>query len=145
MRSINRFVQVVLAGLGIALSVAAYAGNAFGTVTSVTAELSASGGAFFVYLSVSDSSAPTSATQTNVFVLNPTTDIGKAQVAIVLVAKAAGTPVDIVGNNTFNITGSAEDILYVKNRRGKQGDGIMLSGTPLQCGAIPGDPTNELV
>jgi len=69
MRSINRFVQVALAGLGTALSVAANAGNAFGTITSVTAELSTSGGAFFVYLSVSDSSAPTCATQTSAFVL----------------------------------------------------------------------------
>lgn len=115
MKSINRFVQVALAGLGSALSVTANAGNAFGTITSATAELSATGGAFFVYLSVPDSSAPTCATQTNVFVLNPTTDIRKAQIATVLEAKATGIPVGIVGNNTCNITGSAEDILYVSS------------------------------
>jgi hypothetical protein len=115
MRSINRFVQVALAGLGTALSVAVNAGNAYGTITSVTAELSASGGAFFVYLSVPDSSAPTSATQTSAFVLNPTTDIGKAQIATILEAKAAGTPVGILGNNTCNISGAAEDILYVSS------------------------------
>jgi hypothetical protein len=115
MKPISRFVQVVVAGLGATLSVAANAGNAFGTITSVTAELSASGGAFFVYLSVSDSSAPTCATQTSAFVLNPTTDIGKAQIATILEAKAAGTPVGIVGNNTCNISGSSEDILYVSS------------------------------
>ena len=94
---------------------AANAGNAFGTITSVTAELSSSGGAFFVYLSVSDPSPPTCATQTSAFVLNPAADIDKAQIATILEAKAAGTPVGIVGTNTCNISCSSEDILYVSS------------------------------
>ena len=47
------------------------------------------------------------------FVLNPAIDIGKAQIATILEAKAAGAPLGVLGNNTSNISGAAEDILYI--------------------------------
>jgi hypothetical protein len=95
--------------------------NAFGDgfvstayVTAVTAQ-SYGTGQFFVSVSLPITGGPACATQTMRFVIDPTTDVGKAQIEVIMAAKRNGSAISILGSGFCKLWGDTETVLWVES------------------------------
>lgn len=96
-----------------AISNATAAGSFTGTIASQQA-MGPGGGVFFLNLNgTSSQSPPSCATLKNRFVINPATDSGKAQIAVIVSALARGSTITIQGSGACDLWPDTESILWV--------------------------------
>ena len=82
-------------------------------ITAVTAQ-SYGTGQFFVSVSLPITGSPACATQAMRFVIDPTTDVGKAQIEVIMAAKRDGRPVSILGSGFCKLWGDTETVFWVQ-------------------------------
>jgi len=107
-----------LLGATLPFGSVALAGSVTGaTITQVSAESSAGSAGtndvFFVWLNVAATGSPACATQTSRFTIDPTTNLGKAMIAIVLEAKATSSTIDIQGGGACSTWHDTENIFFI--------------------------------
>jgi hypothetical protein len=108
--------------LGVLVSSVAGFSNAFGggfvsqaPITAVTAQDYGGTGQFFVSVNQPVAGAPSCATQPMKFVINASTDAGRAQISTVLAAQSAGRLISILGTGTCDVWGDTETVFWVQS------------------------------
>jgi hypothetical protein len=107
--------------LGVLVSSVAGFSNAFGggmvsnaPITAITAQDYGGTAQFFVSVNQPVTGAPSCAIQAMKFVINGSTDAGKAQIATVLAAQSAGHNISILGTGTCDVWGDTETVFWVQ-------------------------------
>jgi hypothetical protein len=109
----RQFVSTLILGsiCGVAHSLGFYTGSA---LYQQAVSTGATTGTFLVYINGSvGSTPPACATQTNRFAMSVTTDVGKAQIAVVMSALARGATVWIQGSGVCDISPDTESALWI--------------------------------
>ena len=124
-RSIRKHTSTTLAarrfrtcGVAVFLSILSASASAAGsvanaTVTAVVPESAGTSAAYFVYVSVAPTGAPSCATTTtnqHRFAIDPTTPVGMSMVATALTAYATQATIDVVGLGTCAVWSDTETI-----------------------------------
>jgi hypothetical protein len=107
--------------LGVLVSSVAGFSNAFGGgmvsqayVFAITAQEYGGTGQFFVSVNQPITGGPSCAIQPMKFVINASTDAGKAQIATVLAAQSASRPISILGTGSCDVWGDTETVFWVQ-------------------------------